>query len=128
MKNNNRDLLFKKLNNFISKYYKNKIIQGIMLLFSTLFLFFILFSTLEHFYRFQEDFRIILFFSYLALNLIILIYYVVIPTLHLLGVGKDLNHKESSKIIGEHFSEIEDKITNVLELNQMSHESCQFCK
>ena len=123
MKNNNRELLFKKLNNFISKYYKNKIIQGIMLLFSTLFLFFILFSTLEHFYRFQEEFRIILFFGYLALNLIILIYYVVIPTLHLLRVGKVLNYKESSKIIGEHFSEIEDKITNVLELNQMSEKN-----
>ena len=43
-----------------------------------------------------------------------------IPLKGLYRLGKSLSHYEAAKIIGEHFSDIEDKLTNLLQLQVLS--------
>ena len=45
-----------------------------------------------------------------------------------MNFGKTLNYKEASKIIGKHFSEINDKLINTLELNELSEEQNALVK
>ena len=46
--------------------------------------------------------------------------FVIFPLLQLFKVGKIISHKQAAKIIGLYFSEIEDKLLNILELEEMS--------
>lgn len=113
-------ILFDKLNRFINKYYKNKILKGIIFLSSSLLVFLLFFSLIEHFSRLSTSFRQFFFWGYILINLIVLIRFIIIPFFHLFRIGKVMNYTESAKIIGNHFEEIDDQLINVLQLNQLS--------
>ncbi len=120
MQTNNKKELFDNLNGFIKKYYFNKLLKGTIYLFSTLIIFFILFSTLEYFSRFNVQSRTFLFWSYLFINFIIITRFVIVPILQLLKIGKIISYKNAAQIIGSHFSEIDDKLINIIQLGEMS--------
>ena len=120
MQTNNKKELFENLNSFIKKYYFNKLLKGIIYLFSTLIIFFILFSTLEYFSRFNVQSRTFLFLSYIFINFIIITRFVIVPILQLLKIGKIISYKKAAQIIGSHFSEIDDKLINIIQLGEMS--------
>ncbi len=111
--------LFKKLNAFIKKYYTNQLIKGIIYLIAMLSIFFIVFSTLEYFSRFNVQNRTILFWSYIIINLLIALKYILIPLLNLFRLGNTLTHKQAACIIGDHFSEINDTLLNILQLEEI---------
>ena len=119
-KTKNEKILFDKLNRFISKYYKSKIIKGIILLISALFCFLILFALIEYFSRLNPSLRTFLFWSYIVINLFVFITFVFIPYLNLLRIGKSISYLQAAKIIGNHFPEINDKVINLIQLNQLS--------
>lgn len=110
--------LIAKLSRFISKYYKNQLMKGGIYAFSILLLFFLLFVLLEYFGRFGSSVRIAFFGSFILLSCIILTKYIFIPLSKLLRLGSTLSHKEAAGIIGSHFPEVKDKLTNVLDLNE----------
>ena len=112
--------LFEKLNKFVKRFYTNQLIKGGIYSVAVLTIFFILFSTIEHFTQFGVGSRTFLFWTYLIVNALIAIKYIAIPLLHLLSFGKTLSHKQAAKIIGTHFTEIDDKLLNILELQEMS--------
>ena len=116
----NTNLIFEKLNEFIKKYYQNQLIKGSIYTVSILIIFFLLFSIIEHFWLFGVDGRTFLFWTYILLNLFVICSLIIPPTLHLFKIGNTLKHKEAAKIIGKHFSEIDDKLLNVLELSEIS--------
>ena len=120
MTNNRKSELLDKLNSFINKYYLNKLVKGCIYFFSVLFVFFLLFSFLEYFARFNVINRTFLFWGYISISAIIIIYFIVYPTLQLLKIGKIISHKEAAKIIGVHFPEVDDKLLNVIELEAMN--------
>ena len=120
MKYRENNLLFDKLNRFINKYYKNKILKGLIFLFATLLIFLLFFSIIEYFSRLNTFGRSILFWVYLSLNLIILIKFIVVPLSQLFRISKTIEYFDVSKIIGKHFPEIDDKILNILQLNELS--------
>lgn len=120
MNSDENKLLFNKLNRFINKYYKNKILKGILLLCTALLLFLIVFSAFEYAVRFNKNIRIILFWIYFIINLSIFIYYLLIPILNLFRIGEIISYEEAAIIIGKFFPEIDDKILNVLQLNQLN--------
>ena len=120
MRNNNINLLFEKLNEFIKKYHKNQLIKGGIYVVSILVVFFLLFAIIEHYSSFGVKGRTFLFWTYILLNLLVFGKLVMMPLLHLLNLGKTLNYKRAAKIIGKHFPEIDDKLTNVLELVEIS--------
>ena len=112
--------LFEKLNKFVKRFYTNQLIKGGIYSLAVLTIFFILFSTIEHFTQFGVGSRTFLFWTYLTVNTLIAIKYILIPLLHLLSFGKILSHKQAAKIIGTHFIEVGDKLLNILELQDMS--------
>ena len=114
--------LSKKLNKFIKKFYLSQILRGSAYSAFVLVVFFILFSLLEFYSNFNIMIRTVLFWLYVGFNFIIIIKFICIPLLSLFKIGKTLSYKMAAEIIGSHFSEIEDKLLNVLELQEMSQE------
>ena len=113
-------ILFDKLNEFINKHYRNHILKGIIFFISTLLCFLIIFSIIEHFTRMSSLLRSVFFWSYIAINIVILIRFIVIPTFKLFRLGKVMSYSEAAKIIGSHFPEIDDKIINIIQLKKLS--------
>ena len=112
--------LFEKLNKFVKRFYTNQLIKGGIYFVAVLSIFFIGFSTAEHFTKFGVGSRTFLFWTYLIVNTLIAIKYIAVPLLHLLSFGKMLSHKQAAKIIGTHFTKVGDKLLNILELQEMS--------
>ena len=120
MRANNVNQVFNKLNTFIKKYYQNQLIKGGIYVISMLIIFFLLFAVLEHFSSFGVSGRTFLFWTYLLTNLLVFSKLIIIPMLNLFQIGKTLDYKQASKIIGKHFPEIDDKLLNLLELAEIS--------
>ena len=120
MVNQNKNILFNKLNDFIIKYYQNQLIRGGIYVGSISIIFFLLFTIIEYFSGFGVGGRTILFWTYILVNFIVFIKLILIPILNLCKIGNTLNYKEAAKIIGNHFSEIDDQLLNILELSEIS--------
>ncbi len=114
------NILIRKLDEFIKKYYKNRLIKG-GLYFATLLLMFYLFVNLfEYFGNFGILTRTIIFYTYLLLNLFILWRFVLISFLKLYKIGKLISDDYAAQIIGKHFTEVKDKLLNTLQLKQLA--------
>ena len=73
-----------------------------------------------NFSRLSTGGRQLLFWFYISLNLIVLQKYIVYPLFQLLRISKTIDYKDAARIIGNHFPEIDDKILNILQLNELS--------
>lgn len=113
-------LLLSKLEAFISKYYRNMLLKGALYFTAAFLLFFLLFTSVEHFGQFGTAMRTFLFWSFIALHLFILWKWVAVPLFGLNRIGKSLSHKEAAQIIGTHFSSVSDKLLNLLQLQELS--------
>lgn len=111
------DRLIEQIDAFIRKYYKNEMIKG-LLLFAGIFLFsFLVTTSLEYFAQFGSVIRGVLFFSFVSLNVLVLIKYIVIPLTRLFSLGKKIDRYQASKIIGTFFPSVSDRLLNTLQLN-----------
>lgn len=100
------------------KYYVNQLIRGAIYFSSIALAAFLFVAILEHFGQFNTKVRTTLFYSFSGITLLVFIKYLLFPILKLLSVGKKLSHEQAAKIIGIHFSEVKDKLANVLQLKQ----------
>lgn len=112
-----------KLAQFIKKFYVNELIKG-LLLFTALGLLYLIFTLLiEHFLWLKPLARSVLFFIFIAVELFLLIRYVFFPIFKLIGFKNGISNEEASKIIGNHFPEVQDKLINILQLKNLSNQS-----
>ena len=111
-------ILLQKLENFIKRYYIFKIIKGILLSLSLVFIILTLESIVEYYNYNSIFFRTVIFYLSLVFFLTIISYYVVIPVLSLFKVGKRLSFKQASKIISNHFDLVDDNLINTIELGK----------
>jgi len=113
----------KKLHQFTRKFYTNELIKGAILFFSFgfLYLFFTLF--LEYFLWLEPTARTVLFWIFLLGECFLLVRFIFIPIFKLFGLRKGISLQESSKIIGNHFPQVQDKLLNILQLKQSSKQS-----
>ena len=118
---NNYDLLLKKLDEFIRKYYKNQLIRGAIYAFTAVMAFYLTVALLESFAWFSTGIRSFLFYSLIASTLFILYKWVMIPLSHLYKMGKTISHNEAAAIIGKHFSNVSDKLLNTLQLKEQAN-------
>jgi hypothetical protein len=109
-------ILINKLDQFIRKYYKNRLIKGGLWTLTLITAFYLVFVGLELAFHFSQGVRMTLFFSFVALALFLLTRFIVIPILQLIRIGKIISHDQAAQIIGTHFSEIQDKLLNTLQL------------
>ncbi|WP_369048282.1 DUF4175 family protein [Tenacibaculum sp. UWU-22] len=112
-----------KLHQFTRKYYTNELIKGSILFLSLglLYLFFTLF--IEYFLWLKPTARTILFWLFILTELGLLIRFICFPIFKLMGLQKGISLEESSKIIGNHFPEVKDKLLNVLQLKKNASQS-----
>ncbi len=110
-----------KIREFVRKYYLNKLLKGAILFVAITLVTFILFALLENFTYLNSTGRSILFYSYLGLFALTFIFYILIPLLKIGGLGKQISKEQVAKLVGEHFTEIDDKFLNIIQLeNQLS--------
>lgn len=110
------NILLQKLDEFIRRYYKNQLIKGTIYASGILLAAFLSVVFLEYFGEFNTIIRGILFFSFLGATIAILINYIFVPLLKLNKIGKIISYDEAATIIGNHFSNVQDKLLNVLQL------------
>lgn len=126
----NLSLLHKRIREFIKKYYLNRLFKGAILFVIITLVLFIVVALLEYFSYFNTTVRTVLFYSYLAVFLFTFIYYILIPLFQIWGLGRQITKEKVAAIIGKHFKEIDDKLLNVIQLEDQldngEHKSYQL--
>lgn len=113
------DRLLEQIDTFIRKYYKNELWKGLVFWSSFLFASWLVFALMEYFGRFNSVVRGILFYAFLAGNILLCARYFVIPLLRLLEIGKRINREQAAIIIGKFFPNVSDRLLNTLQLSNM---------
>lgn len=111
------DRLIQQIDAFIRKYYKNQLLRGGLLFLGVFVASYLVVITLEYFGRFSSVVRGTFFFSFIALNGYILFKYIFKPTLKLREFGERIDRYQASRIIGEFFPNVSDRLLNTLQLN-----------
>lgn len=116
----NYDLLIGKINNFIRKYYLNNLLRGLIFLGAGLFSAYVVITLSEYFGNFSILLRTILFYFFILLNSGLIAWLVIPSLLAWLKLGKTLSHDEAAAIIGKHFTDVNDKLLNTLQLKKQA--------
>lgn len=114
------EVLKNKLEEFIRKYYINRLMKGVFYGVGFGALYFLLITFLELVGRFSGNVRAAMFFALVGGLLAIIGSYIVWPVIKLLGVGQRISYESAASIIGRHFPEVDDKLTNTLQLQNLS--------
>ena len=109
-------ILIEKLDRFIRKFYINKIIRGAILFSAILIALFLAFNLLESQFYFNRSIRKLIFYGFIGISLSALAYFVIVPLAKYFRLGKVLSHENAAIIIGNHFSNVKDKLLNILQL------------
>lgn len=107
-----------KLEEFIRKYYTNELLKGAILFFAIGLLYLIVTLFVEYMLWLNPTARTVLFWTFIAVEIGLFIKFIAIPLAHLFNLRKGINYETASKLIGSHFPEVNDKLLNVLQLNQ----------
>jgi len=118
----NYQLLIAKLDEFIRKYYVNRLIKGALYSVGLILLAVLALTLLESQFYFPTNVRAAFFFGFLTLSAFVLINWMIIPMMQYFKLGKVISHQQAASIIGTHFSNVEDKLLNIL---QLKHQAAQ---
>ena len=110
--------LIYKLDAFIRKYYINRLLRGTLFTTTLLLAFFLVIILAENYFYFSSLVRKILFFGFLGGGLYVLSLWVIKPILQLYRLGNQISHKQAADIIGVHFTTVQDKLLNILQLKE----------
>lgn len=116
-------VIYQKLESFIKKYYTNKLIRGVLLFVGFGLLYFLLILSVEHFLWLRPSGRTFLFYAFVAVELFLLVRYILFPIFKLYRIQKGINYEQASLIIGSHFEQVSDKLTNFLQLSANQNQS-----
>ncbi|PHQ30743.1 DUF4175 family protein [Leeuwenhoekiella nanhaiensis] len=115
--------LEEKLEAFISKYYKNELLKGILFFLAIGLTYVLLVLVIEYFFWLNKLGRGLLFWSFVGLELVLLIRFIVIPVFRLFRLSKGIDYNKASLLIGNHFPEVRDKLINTLQLKASNSQS-----
>ena len=116
----NNNILHLKLDEFIRKYYKNQLVKGLLYSLALLLVAFLVLIVTEYVSEFGTSARTTLFYCFVGLSVFVLSKYIVIPLLKLNHLGNIISYDEAAEIIGKHFTNINDKLINTLQLQRAS--------
>jgi len=120
---NSSQLIHLKLEAFIKKYYTNELIRGILFFIGIGLLYFIFTLFIEYFLWLQPLSRSILFLVFILVEFFLLLRYILFPVFKIIKLQKGLDYTQASVIIGNHFSEVNDKLLNFLQLSNVENRS-----
>lgn len=121
--NTQYNLLIQKLDRFIRKYYANQILKGLIVSAALYLLFYLTVTILEYFGNFSVPVRTALFFLVLLIFGFILIRNIIVPVLNFFKIGRVINHRQAAEIISRHFTDMQDRLLNTLELASIEQNS-----
>ena len=111
------DEITSKLEEFINRYYISTLIKGTMLFFSFGLLYAFFWIIVESFFWFSSTARTFVFWSLISFEAALFLKLLLVPFLSYLRIRSGINHQDASKIIGDFFPEIKDKLLNAIQLN-----------
>lgn len=120
MASNNYNELLKKIEEFIRKFYLNRILRGSIYAAATLLALYLVVFLSLYYLNPTAGFKTFIFFSYVLIGFLLIGFLIIMPLLSMLKLGKHLSFDEASVIIGDHFHDIKDKLLNTLQLQQLS--------
>jgi len=112
-----------KLQQFITKYYKNELLKGLILFCSFGLLYFIFTLFIESVFWLQPFARTVLFWLFILVEFFFLAKYILQPIAKLIRLQKGISLESAAILVGKHFKEVDDKLLNVLQLQQESNQS-----
>ena len=121
MQRDNYSLLIEKLDSFIRKFYINQLLRGALYTVGVVLGLFILLNVAEYYFYFSTGIRTGLLWGFLGLSAVTVWQWVALPLMHYFHLGKVISHEKAASIIGEHFSNVKDKLLNILQLKQQSN-------
>ena len=111
------------LNAFIQKHYSQVLLKGVLLFIAFGLLFFIAILGVEYLLWLNSTGRMILFGIFIGVEGFLLFQYILTPLFYLFKLKKGINQKDAAQIIGKHFPEVGDKLTNLLDLAENKEKS-----
>ncbi|NOR75397.1 MAG: hypothetical protein GQ525_09575 [Draconibacterium sp.] len=91
--------------------------KGLVLTLFIILVVFTMFSLIEYIVYMSSDIRKLLFFGFLIFSFLLIIQFIGIPLLKLFRILKPIDLKSTTVLIQKQFSEIEDKLLNIIELS-----------
>lgn len=116
-------IIYQKLEAFIKKFYTNELVRGSIFFLGIGLLYFIFTLVVEYFFWLKPFYRTLLFFMFVLIELFLFLRFICFPLFKLFKLQKGIDYKEASNIIGNHFNEIGDKLTNFIQLSQDNNTS-----
>ncbi|MEY4135426.1 MAG: hypothetical protein RL386_1776, partial [Bacteroidota bacterium] len=116
----NYQLLIEKLDQFIRKYYLNKLLRGALYSTGLVLALFLASSVLEYFFYFSPPVRISMVYTSLGISALAIGGWVLDPLFRFFRLGKVISHEQAAVIIGNHFGDVKDKLLNILQLQQQA--------
>ena len=110
--------LIQKLDAFIRRHHRTKVLRGLLLSFVTLTVGALLFVLLEGLGRFGVAGRTVLFYTFAAAAALVLATQVLWPLAQWARLSQGLSHEQAARIVGNHFPEVKDKLLNTLQLQR----------
>ena len=120
---NSKTLIYEKVEKFIRKFYVNEIVKGTILFIALGLLYFFITLFIEYFLWLQPKLRLILFYSFVLVEFLLVLKFILYPLFKLVKIQKGINSIEASRIIGKHFQQIDDKLLNFIQLDTNLTES-----
>lgn len=119
----NSKIIFQKLEGFIRKFYTNELLRGTIFFVGLGLIYLLATSFIEYFLWLKPFGRTFLFWLFILVEVFLLIRFIAFPVFKLFKLQKGIDFNDASKIIGSHFSEVSDKLTNFLQLSQDDNHS-----
>ena len=107
-----------KLEAFVRRFYINELLKGTILFIALGMLYFLVTIFIEHVLWLNTLARTVLFWLFVGVELGLLVKFIVIPLAKLFKMRQGITHEQASKIIGNHFPVVGDKLLNVLQLQK----------
>jgi hypothetical protein len=115
-------VIYQKLELFIKKFYINELIRGIIFFVGFGLLYFLFTLFIEYFLWLKPLGRTFLFWIFVSVEIFLFLRFILFPVFQLFKFKKGIDYNEASSIIGNHFSDVNDKLTNFLQLtNDKNH-------
>ncbi|MCW5906616.1 MAG: DUF4175 family protein [Chitinophagales bacterium] len=115
--------LLEKLDAFIRKYYTNQLIRGAIFSGVYVLAFFLAINLLEYYLYLSPALRKILFFGFIISSAAFIARFVAVPFMHYYKLGKIISYEQAAQIVGTHFTEVKDKLLNILQLKHAAETS-----
>ena len=117
--------IYQKLEAFIRKFYTNELIRGTIFFIGLGLLYFLFTLFIEYFLWLKPMGRTVLFWTFIVVEVYLLFRFILFPIFKLCKLQKGIDYNQASTIIGNHFTEVSDKLINFLQLSNPNNQEVQ---